>query len=70
MCALIWCLIYLAFSVAFPSENAPTGIHTAMFMPALRSQASPAQQEYWLSKAQRYDIIGTYAQSELGHGNE
>lgn len=32
------------------------------------SQASPEQQAKWLPMAQKLEIIGTYAQTELGHG--
>lgn len=39
-----------------------------MFIPSLLSQASDEQQAQWLPKAQRLEIIGTYAQTELGHG--
>ena len=39
-----------------------------MFIPALMSQASPEQQAKWLTMAQDLSIIGTYAQTELGHG--
>ena len=32
------------------------------------SQGSEEQQAYWLPKAMSLEIIGTYAQTELGHG--
>jgi len=40
-----------------------------MFVPTLESQTSPEQKEKWLPKAANYEIIGTFAQTELGHGN-
>jgi len=40
-----------------------------MFIPTLESQATPEQKEKWLTKAANYEIIGTFAQTELGHGN-
>jgi len=40
-----------------------------MFIPALENQATPQQKEKWLPMAMNYEIIGTYAQTELGHGN-
>lgn len=43
-------------------------LHIGMFIPALMSQASPEQQAKWLPMAQKLHIIGTYAQTELGHG--
>jgi acyl-CoA oxidase len=30
---------------------------------------SPSQRAYWLPKAQNYEIHGSYAQTELGHGS-
>ena len=39
-----------------------------MFMPALSSQASPEQLKKWQPLGQKYKIIGTYAQTEMGHG--
>lgn len=39
-----------------------------MFIPTLLSQASPDQQAEWLPKALGVKLIGTYAQTELGHG--
>ena len=43
-------------------------LHADMFLPTLHSQCSEQQKDLWLSRAQRFEIIGTYAQSELGHG--
>ena len=39
-----------------------------MFIPTLLSQANPDQQAEWLPKALGLKLIGTYAQTELGHG--
>ena len=39
-----------------------------MFIPSLLSQASPEQQAEWLPKAMGLKLVGTYAQTELGHG--
>lgn len=39
-----------------------------MFIPTLLSQATPEQQAEWLPKAMGLKLIGTYAQTELGHG--
>ena len=39
-----------------------------MFIPTLLSQATPDQGAKWLPMSQRLEIIGTYAQTELGHG--
>lgn len=39
-----------------------------MWLPALTGQADDSQQAKWLPPSQRLEIIGTYAQTELGHG--
>ena len=46
----------------------PFGLHTVMFIPTIRFQGSVEQQKHWLSLAEPGKIIGTYAQTELGHG--
>ncbi|KAK7102852.1 peroxisomal acyl-coenzyme A oxidase 1-like [Littorina saxatilis] len=43
-------------------------LHHAMFVPAIERLASDEQKAKWLPKALRYEWIGTYAQTELGHG--
>jgi acyl-CoA oxidase len=50
-------------------EPTPYGLHAGMFTKTLREQATPEQQERFLSKAINYEIIGCYAQTELGHGS-
>ncbi len=39
-----------------------------MWIPALMGQADEQQQQKWLPPSQRLELIGTYAQTELGHG--
>ncbi|EFN54271.1 hypothetical protein CHLNCDRAFT_36152 [Chlorella variabilis] len=43
-------------------------LHIGMFIPTLLSQGTPEQQAKWLPMSNRLQIIGTYAQTELGHG--
>ncbi|KAF8934573.1 hypothetical protein BGZ58_005615 [Dissophora ornata] len=50
-------------------EAGPFGLHRTMFMPTLASQGTDEQIEKFLKPAQRYEIIGCYAQTELGHGS-
>ena len=54
--------------VLFPSEECPLGLHVSMFIPTLETQGSDEQKAKWLQKALDFEIIGTYAQTELGHG--
>uniref|UniRef100_A0A2M4BGH0 Acyl-coenzyme A oxidase n=1 Tax=Anopheles marajoara TaxID=58244 RepID=A0A2M4BGH0_9DIPT len=49
-------------------QGNPLGIHFAMFVPALLGHASPEQQAEWLPRALKCQMLGTYAQTELGHG--
>ncbi|XP_053377016.1 peroxisomal acyl-coenzyme A oxidase 1-like [Mercenaria mercenaria] len=43
-------------------------LHHTMFIPAIERLATDEQKAQWLPLAQSYQIIGTYAQTELGHG--
>ncbi|CAG4986341.1 unnamed protein product [Parnassius apollo] len=47
-------------------DISPFLLHFGMFLPTIVSQASSEQQLEWLQKAPQ--MIGTYAQTELGHG--
>lgn len=40
-----------------------------MFIPAIKGQGTEEQQQKWLPLAQKMQIIGCYAQTELGHGS-
>ncbi|KAI4894851.1 hypothetical protein NFI96_018297, partial [Prochilodus magdalenae] len=44
------------------------GLHYTMFLPTLYSQCTPEQRKKWLPLAENFKAIGTYAQTELGHG--
>ncbi|PSC69663.1 peroxisomal acyl-coenzyme A oxidase 1-like [Micractinium conductrix] len=43
-------------------------LHIGMFIPTILGQGTPEQQAKWLPLCNRLQIIGTYAQTELGHG--
>ena len=45
------------------------GLHTSMFINTLETMASEEQQKKFLPLAYSFRIIGTYAQTELGHGS-
>eukprot|EP01018_Ginkgo_biloba_P002585 Gb_39042 [translate_table: standard] len=53
----------------FVDEPAYTDLHWGMFIPAIKGQASDEQQQEWLPLAYKMQIIGCYAQTELGHGS-
>lgn len=40
-----------------------------MFIPAIKGQGTEEQQQKWLPVAYKMQIIGCYAQTELGHGS-
>lgn len=46
----------------------PSDLHYGMFIPTIMSQGSIEQQTEWLPLALPFNIFGTYAQTELGHG--
>ncbi|XP_060825330.1 probable peroxisomal acyl-coenzyme A oxidase 1 [Bombus pascuorum] len=49
-------------------DGNPILLHYAMFLPSILGQANPEQQAYWLNRLWPGNVIGTYAQTELGHG--
>ncbi|KAI8099421.1 uncharacterized protein BX664DRAFT_289521 [Halteromyces radiatus] len=50
-------------------ESGPFRLHRSMFMPTIEGQGTEEQKRLFLAPAQRYEIIGCYAQTELGHGS-
>lgn len=53
---------------AILQDGSPLTLHYVMFIPTLMGQGTVEQQAYWIGRAFNLDIIGTYAQTELGHG--
>ncbi|KAF5284747.1 hypothetical protein FQA39_LY04472 [Lamprigera yunnana] len=53
---------------AIIQEGNPLALHYVMFIPTIMGQGTYDQQGEWIQKAWNCDIIGTYAQTELGHG--
>ncbi|GMR31715.1 hypothetical protein PMAYCL1PPCAC_01910 [Pristionchus mayeri] len=49
-------------------QGFPLALHHAMFLPSLNSQADDDLAAEILPRAKAYEIIGTYAQTEMGHG--
>ena len=50
-------------------EPDPYGLHASLFLVTLREQGTKDQHELFLDKAERWEYIGCYAQTELGHGS-
>lgn len=49
-------------------EGNPMAVHFVMFLPTILGQGTTEQQVEWLGRAWNMEILGTYAQTELGHG--
>lgn len=50
------------------NQQEPLGLHNVMFLPTLRNLCDPQQVMKWLPLAESFQALGTYAQTELGHG--
>ncbi|KAL4925367.1 acyl-CoA dehydrogenase/oxidase [Aspergillus undulatus] len=50
-------------------DVSPYMLHMGMFSTTVREQGSDEQRGYWLPRIERWEIIGAYAQTELGHGS-
>ncbi|XP_029456329.1 peroxisomal acyl-coenzyme A oxidase 1 isoform X2 [Rhinatrema bivittatum] len=46
----------------------PFSLHLGMFRITLENQSADNQRDKWLTLSRRFQIIGTYAQTEMGHG--
>ncbi|BFZ11130.1 hypothetical protein BsWGS_14169 [Bradybaena similaris] len=46
----------------------PFAVHIVAFVPAIQKLASEEQKAKWLPLIETFQMIGTYAQTELGHG--
>nr|KJB39745.1 hypothetical protein B456_007G028900 [Gossypium raimondii] len=53
----------------FVDQPVFTDLHWGMFIPAIKGQGNEEQQQKWLPMAYKMQIIGCYAQTELGHGS-
>lgn len=49
-------------------DGHPLSLHSIVFIPTLMQLTDDEQKKKWLSRAINLEIIGTYAQTELGHG--
>ena len=51
------------------NDTLPTFIHNLMFVPNIETLGTAEQQAEWLPKCHSMEVIGCYAQTELGHGS-
>ncbi|XP_014241955.1 probable peroxisomal acyl-coenzyme A oxidase 1 [Cimex lectularius] len=54
---------------ALIKDGMPLVINYTMFLPAIFNMGNIDQQAKWIERVLKMQIIGTYAQSELGHGS-
>lgn len=52
----------------FIDEPGGLDLHLGMFIPTIQGQGDEEQRKYWIPKCVKLECIGTYAQTELGHG--
>lgn len=57
-------------SCVHPDRPEPLDLHLGMFLPTLLNQATPEQMDRFFMPAWNLEIIGTYAQTEMGHGKK
>ena len=50
-------------------NSGPLTTHMGLFLPTLVAQTNTAQQLQWLPRVMKFQIVGVYAQTELGHGS-
>ncbi|CAM9289866.1 unnamed protein product [Scytosiphon promiscuus] len=51
------------------NDTLPTFIHSLMFAPNVEALFTEQQREFWLPRCESMEVIGCYAQTELGHGS-
>ncbi|KAL6110252.1 acox1 [Pungitius sinensis] len=60
--------IYCYKNMVLGHHHEAMGLHFVMFLPTLYSQCDPQQARKWLPLAESFQAVGTYAQTEMGHG--
>ncbi|OMJ11498.1 putative peroxisomal acyl-coenzyme A oxidase, partial [Smittium culicis] len=60
----------LSLAITYVQDTSgPFRLHRSMFMPTLERQANDEQKIAFLEPARKYQILGCYAQTEVGHGS-
>ena len=60
--------VYCSHRTTGLNEVLPTDVHLSMFAYTVKNQSSPAQMNKWMKEPAYRGILGTYAQTEMGHG--
>lgn len=60
--------LFLSCRTCLGNFPEPLGLHFSMFHKTIETQTTAAQKEKWLPLVRGVKIIGTYAQTEMGHG--
>ena len=50
-------------------DDIGTDLQLLMFIPNLKATFSDEQLAHWLPRAEAWEVLGCYAQTELGHGS-
>ena len=58
-----------AWMSACSTNSGTLTTHMGLFLPTLVAQTNTAQQMQWVPRCMKFQIIGAYAQTELGHGS-
>ena len=64
----IFLCIPFSLRPGLPGEMPQFGLHFSMFMPTIEAQGDDEQKEYWMPRCMSLAVLGTYAQTEMGHG--
>lgn len=59
---------YCPFRAVMTHEASGFTLHSAAFVSTVEKLASDAQKEKWLPLMKSFRVVGTYAQTEIGHG--
>ncbi|KAG0004072.1 hypothetical protein BGZ79_010353 [Entomortierella chlamydospora] len=59
----------LLLCLEFIDDFLPISLHETAFIPIIYAQGTDEQAKYWGPLAENHQIIGCYAQTELGHGS-